>query len=269
MKVTLKGLTLLPVAALLLVAGCGDDGGTGVDGCVDNTNFSAQADFRFAVDVVAQSGLSLDGINGSITIQGQSEADSVIVSGTRRVRSESTEDAEAHLESLEVDITDLEDEVLVSTSQPAKSYCRSYEVDYEITVPEDFEVTIEHINGAITIDSVEDDIDVVNVNGNLSLDDIAGSAAAMIVNGQIEAAVTLPAAGTVDFVVTNGGISLSIPQSTSAEFSANVTNGNISVTNLSLTDEVITSTSHTGTLGAGDGDISLVVTNGNIAASGF
>jgi hypothetical protein len=270
MKETLKRLIVpLVLFTLLVVLGCGDDGGTGVDDCVDNTNFSAEADFRYAVEVAAQNHLDLDGINGSITISGLSEADSVIVSGTRRVRSESTEDAEEHLELLAVDITDLQGEVRVSTRQPSPSHCRSYEVDYEITLPEDFEVSIEHINGSILIDSIEDDVVVVNVNGNLSLDDIAGSATAMIVNGQIDAMLTLPPAGTVDLFLTNGGISLGIPQSTSATFSAGVTNGNITVTNLTLADEVITATSHTGTLGGGDGDISLLVTNGNIAVTGF
>jgi DUF4097 and DUF4098 domain-containing protein YvlB len=270
MKVNLNRLTLLlPVVAFLALVSCGDNGGTGVDGCVDNTNFSAEEDFYFRIDVVAQSQLSLVGINGSISILGVSGADSVTISGTKRVRSESTEDAEEHLMLLEVNISDLQGEVLVSTSQPSPSYCRSYEVDYEIAIPEDFEVAIENVNGSITIDSIENDIDVAGVNGNVSLDDAVGSASVMIVNGQIDATVTLPADGTVGFFVSNGGISLSIPQSTSASFYASVTNGNITLTNLTPTGGVITPTLVTGTLGDGDGDISLAVTNGNIAATGF
>lgn len=67
----------------------------------------------------------------------------------------------------------------------------------------------------------------------------------------------------------NGNISLSIPDDTSAELLAQVTNGNISTSGLVLQNQVVTGTSLRGTLGAGDGQITLGTVNGNITATGF
>ena len=67
----------------------------------------------------------------------------------------------------------------------------------------------------------------------------------------------------------NGSIALDIPQSTSAEFFASLVNGNISLQNLTLHNRVATNKSLQGTLGDGQGMITLRTTNGNIDVSGF
>ena len=68
--------------------------------------------------------------------------------------------------------------------------------------------------------------------------------------------------------VVNGAITLGIPKSTSAEFSAAIVNGYINVSDLTLYDSQSTTHSLTGRLGAGEGTISLMVTNGTIAVVG-
>jgi hypothetical protein len=271
MKVMLKRLAfLLGLFACLVLVGCGDDdGGVGTDENVDNTNFSAQEPFHFRVDVVGQQLLELDAMSGTIAITGVAESDSVVIAGVRRVRSESTEDAEEYLQYLEIDVNNLQNRVQVITVQPSKSYGRSYEVDYEILVPEEFVIFVESINGPISIDSIENTVTFINVNGDVSLDDMVGSVSGALVNGDINATVDLPDGGILSLAVTNGDIDLLIPQTTSAEFSATVTNGDIDIDNLTLTGQEITATSWTGTLGAGDGTISLIVTNGMINVTGF
>ena len=67
----------------------------------------------------------------------------------------------------------------------------------------------------------------------------------------------------------NGNITLDLPTNTSAEFSANVNSGSIVISNLVLQSEVITPTSVTGTLGNGEGEISLETVTGDINVSGF
>jgi DUF4097 and DUF4098 domain-containing protein YvlB len=89
------------------------------------------------------------------------------------------------------------------------------------------------------------------------------------VNGQITASVTLPSAGEIDMSLVNGNVDLRIPQTTSAQFSATVAIGSISLTNLSLSNETVTPNSRTGTLGGGDGTISLDAGNGTIAVQGI
>jgi DUF4097 and DUF4098 domain-containing protein YvlB len=221
------------------------------DSNVANNDFVASEPFYFRVDVVGQEQLSLEGISGSIAITGVAGSDSVVISGEKRVRSESTEDAEEHLDLLEVSVEDLTTGVYVETVQPEQSHGRSYEVDYDIVMPDTWDVAIQ------------------NVNGQITLDDIFASASVQLVNGQVAGDVTIPLGGTMGMSVVNGAIALDIPQTTSAEFSAAVVNGTITVTGLTLEDAVSTSNSVTGTLGDGEGTIGLSVVNGTISVLGF
>jgi hypothetical protein len=234
-----------------------------------NTDFEATAPFSFEVEVGNRSLLRLQGINDHITITGISGATSVMITGIRRVGSDSIQDAEEHLGELQVNVQRLANEVVVETTQPQNTGDRNYIVDYTITLPKNLEVRVTNINGIVTLDAIENDVSVNNVNGEATLIGIVGSARVVLVNGTIESAVTLPLDGTIDMRTTNGAIALDIPQSTSAECSANVGNGNISVANLVLQNEVRTPTSLSGTLGNGQGTMFLMTVNGNIRVSGF
>jgi DUF4097 and DUF4098 domain-containing protein YvlB len=236
---------------------------------VDNTNFIATESFSYRGEVENQTQLRLEGINGNIAITGSSETDSVIVSAQKYVGSESTQDAQAHLGELHVSVTETANEIIVKTIQPDETRGRNYGVDYEITLPQDFTVLVTNANGGISITSVHESVSVVNVNGQVILTDISGSASVSLVNGQIQAEVTLRKGGTIVMTTVNGGIDLEIPQYTSAEFSASVVNGTVAVSNLALIGVVSTPTSLTGTLGTGEGTITLTTVNGGINVTGF
>ncbi len=234
-----------------------------------NTDFEAEEPFSFEVEVGNRSLLRLQGINGEITITGISGANSVIITGIKRVGSESTQDAEEHLQELEVNVQSLANEVFVETIQPQDSGGRNYIVDYTITLPKNLEVQVANANGIVTLDSIENDVTVNNANGGVIFIGIVGNALVNLANGTIESEVTLPLNGTIDLNMGNGNINLAIPANTSAGFSAIVSIGSISVSNLVLQDEVSTPTSRRGTLGNGQGTISLETGNGNIRVSGF
>jgi DUF4097 and DUF4098 domain-containing protein YvlB len=248
---------------------CGKDKSVDSNGDVANTDFVAKESFSFKVHVDAHTRLRLEGISGSVAITGESGSDSVIITGEKRVGSESTDDAEEHLQLLDVSVQDLGNEIFVKTIQPEKTHGRSYVVDYTITLPKSLEVLAHNVNGTVTVDSLDNSISVSNVNGLIALEEIFGSTVVQLTNGEIESQVALPPDGTIDMSVVNGNIDLNIPVNTSAEFSANVTNGRISVSNLVLQNEVSSPTSHQGTLGQGEGTISLRTINGNVNVSGF
>ena len=263
----------LSIAILLITCifglSCGKDKVVDSGENVSNTDFVAKESFSFAVGVVDHARLRLEGINGSVTITGESQSDSVIITGEKRVGSENIEDAQEHLQVLEVKVQDLGDAVLVKTVQPEKTYGRSYVVDYTISLPRSLEVLADNVNGTVIIGSLNNLVFVNNVNGQITFNEIFGNAFANLVNGRIEGEVTLPSDGTINMAVVNGNIDLDIPVNTSAEFSAIVTNGTISVFGLHLQDLVSTPTSLRGTLGGGQGAISLITVNGNITVSGF
>jgi hypothetical protein len=63
---------------------------------------------------------------------------------------------------------------------------------------------------------------------------------------------------------TNGNGILSVPVDTSAQVSMTLGNGELQVLDLPLADVEVTTNSITGTLGAGEGAITLTTANGNL-----
>ncbi len=243
--------------------------GCELDG-VDNTDFEKLESFSFDVVVVNQTQFNLNGISGNVTITGMPGASSVIITGEKRVQSESDEDAQTFLQELTVNVDELPNEVRVETDRPQCNEGRNYIVDYTITLPDFLKTQVNIISGDVTADAMESDLVLNNLSGDITITNIHGSADIDMFNGTIEAEVTLPLNGKIDLNTFDGDINLSIPENTSAEFSATVANGTISVTNLDLLNKVETSTSQRGRLGSGQGSISLKAgQSGDIDVIGF
>ncbi len=210
----------------------------------------AEDPFSFAVEAAGLSILRLDGVNGTIDITGVAANDSVRVSGERQVRSTSLEDAEARLPEIEVEWEISSDTVIIRTIQPQNTEGRDYIVNYEITLPRDLEVLVGNANGTVNLGAIDGDVLVSQANG------------------EVTGTVTLALNGSFVVEIGNGEIDLDVPANTSAEFSASVGNGTVTVTGLTLQNEQRSSTSVTGTLGAGEGEITLSVANGTIVVMG-
>lgn len=285
MKNTLRVYTifLIFLSSIFWVA-CGGGGGADCVSEVSNTNI--EANDQLSINPVPAGGrdtFGLIGVNGEITVTGSSTAMEVTITGTKRVRSESFEDAQARLADIVVDV-DLEESptaVFVETIQPQCTGGRVYEVDYDITLPMNFRVLVTNFNGNVTVDTIDDDVSVVLFNGDINLgqsNGINGSASAALTNGTINAGdadnnvgITLPLNGKIEFNVVNGTINLSIPVNTSAEFLASTVNGSINLSqNLVLNPVLQTPNPLEGTLGAGEGTIDLEIKgNGDINVSDF
>jgi hypothetical protein len=268
MKTLIKpSLLIFFVAICALLISC--DSTTEVVTEVSNTNFEASESFYYSIAVDNKTMLTIAGINGTITLKGVSNTDSVIITGDKIVKSESIEDAQANLLNLNVIVRDLANEVAVETDQPEETGGRNFEVNYNVTLPKSFLITAANVNGTVSIDSINNNVTAANVNGQILLSDVIGSATVSLVNGQILAKITLPLNGSIQMGNVNGNVTLEIPTSTSAQFSAGLTNGNIIIDNLTLQNRVSTLISVVGTLGGGQGAISLATVNGNISAIGF
>ncbi len=283
----LTALVAVMIVAFLLTIGTGNDGkdwggwsgwsGWGdwdgldceLDG-VSNTNFEKREPFSFDVGVVNQTQFILNGIGGNVTVTGIPGATSVIITGEKRVQSESDEDAQAHMQELTVNVQDLPNEVRVETDRPQCNEGRKYIVDYMITLPNYFKTLVNIIGGDVTVDSIESDVLVNNLSGDITITNIHGSAAIDLFDGTIEGEVTLPLNGKIDLHTFNGDINLSIAENTSAEFSSSISNGTITVTNLVLQDKIETPTSQRGRLGSGQGTITVAADqSGDISVLGF
>lgn len=229
-------LALVALFALLFSFGCADisvNPTADITGSGNIVNTKANESFSYKVDLTGQLTLMVKGINGSVNVESVSGTNQVTVSGEKEVGAETYSEAKANLKNVQVEINKFSNELLVKTVQPKYSDGKSYSVNYTISIPSHLNVVVENVNGSI--------------NGKLNV----------------------PQNGNVNLSLTNGSIELEIPQSTSAEFSANLTFGSISMQNLILHDRVSTAKSLQGTIGNGDGSISLSTTNGNIDVFGF
>lgn len=225
---------------------------------ITNTSFEAEQAFTAESNITNQNTLRLSSIGGNVEINGVSGSSVVSINATKTVQSESLPDAETHLSDLQVEVSESSDEILVRTIQPNCNDGRKYLVHYEISVPDYFAVAINHISGAIAIDSVNGFISVNSINGDLQLSSTQSNVAIDLLTGNVELAITLlPLLGDIDVTLLNGDISLNLPSNTSAILAANVSNGNINTMNLSFVGESSTATSLQGTLGDGQGSISL------------
>lgn len=236
---------------------------------ITDSDFTEQKTFDAEIPVENQTRLNLEAISGEVVVTGHSDADTVVVTALLLVGSNSQEDAEIHLEELDIRVTDSADEILIQTVQPQDFDGRKYNVEYDIIVPSSLEVMATQDNGHIEIIDIQNSVDVSNTNGGVLLSDIAGGVMAVVGNGSIEATVFLPVDKTIDLSTNNGNLELNIPSSTSAEFSATVVNGEINATYLDFTDAVNTNHWLNGVIGDGEGTIELSTTNGNIDVIGF
>ncbi len=261
-------VAMLPVIIIGFISTIGTGGGDG--GGDSDPRFEEKEPFSFEVTVVNHDQFKLQGVNGEITITGKSGADSVMVTGIKRVQSSiSAQDAKEHLQELKVDWESLVNEVSVETTQPKDTAQRNYGIDYTITQPKYFKIQVDSANAILTLDSIDNDVTVNIANAEVTLMNIHGSALVHLANGTIDGEVFLPLQGTIDLKSATGDIHLAIPENTSAEFSATTFFGSINVSsNLVFQDEVTTSTSHSGTLGSGQGIISLGAM-GDISVSGL
>ncbi len=185
------------------------------------------------------------------------------------MESDSYDDADAHLENLEVLIHDKIDEISIETDQPTVTYGRDYKVNYNIIIPDGWKVEVGNVNGTVQIDSINNDVNVELVNGDVVLNEIVGSVRVGVTNGTIYGKIRLPIGGVCNIEAVNGQIQLNIPRTTSANFDAKVTNGIINVSNLVLQNMVSSRNMVSGILGSGQATIHLETVNGTISVNGF
>ena len=234
----------------------------------NDTDIEATAEFADTLTITTSTLLVVEAINGTVAVTGDQPAGTVIVEGVRRVRSDGLQDAQDRLNDISVRVTELGNAINVTTEHLQDPDGRSYEVDYRIFVPPTFEVDVEQVNGEIDVQELRVGIVVNSVNGGVDVIDVSGDLRVNVTNGAIDASVTMRAGGIVDLRTVNGGIALDVPTNTSSTLEATVVNGSIEITNLLLNGQTITSSRVTGTLGGGDGTITLNVTNGGIEAIG-
>jgi len=252
-------------AAVALLGGCDiDDPYQNVD----NTRYVATDEFEYETPVEGRHALDLNAINGKVEVIAIPGAQTVRIWGEKRVASDSDEDANEHLDNLEVRMIADDERISVRTAQPENTHGRDYRVDYSVRIPAGWAAVIIMVNGAAYLDNLSGDTSIELVNGEVVLRSIYGSLETRVTNGDVDARMVLAPGGRCDLSTVNGRIDLMVPRITSAGVTAGLTTGSISVSNLELHEAVRTKRTLKGVLGDGNGEILLQTVNGSIALNG-
>ncbi len=138
-------------------------------------------------------------------------------------------------------------------------------MDYVVRVPRGVELTIENVNGSITLGDITNTVEVDLVNGDLK-GTLGGGIEAELVNGSVDLAVSgNDLGGSIDISSVNGSVTLTLPGSVNARVSASTVNGQIETGGFDINVAGRWGPrSASGRLGGGNGSIEIETVNGKI-----
>lgn len=230
----------------------------------------AQAEYtdeeRFNFTLDAGGRISVDNVNGDITVVSGS-GNQVEIIALKRAK-----DKDA-LDDIEILVDARGDFIRVETKQAKSGGWFGWNNDggssvtYSLSVPATANLEgLESVNGDIDVKGVTGKIEVETVNGSIDVDSISSSVGLETVNGSINAHfLALGGEQRVDCESVNGKISLYLPDSFDAEVSAETVNGGIDGSDFGLeTTKGFVGRDMSGTVGDGSARVRLNTVNGAI-----
>jgi DUF4097 and DUF4098 domain-containing protein YvlB len=217
-------------------------------------------DFHRTVPLSSNGRVSLQNINGSVTITGW-ERNEVQIDAIKRARDQQRVDA------MTIEVNASSDSVRIKTRYPeGHTNNNPGEVTYELHVPRSAQLDgINLVNGSLTVSQVNGEIKAELVNGKATMHDLAGRLEVSSVNGGINAYYrSLENVRGIELKSVNGSIDLGLPASPNADVRASTVNGGIS-TDFPLQVQGKFMGKHLdGKLGSGGTPIELSNVNGHI-----
>ena len=164
------------------------------------------------------------GNNGGISVKGWSN-NGILVRA--RVEAWASSDAAAAQIARQVRIDVSGDQVRPAGPEPVDE--SGWSVSFEVFVPQNTSLTLQTINGGISVSDVRGDLRFQAQNGGITLKRLAGSISGSTVNGGIhlELAGNTWDGDQVEVRTTNGGVTVGIPQNYSAHIQTATVNGAI------------------------------------------
>ena len=207
-------------------------------------------------DVIAVDGNA----NGGIRVTGW-DRDEILLLAKVRIFRGSKESARELASQIEI----ITDGRAIYAKGPKQWRRRGWSVSYELKVPRRSNLSLDTVNGGISIDDVNGDIDFEATNGGIYLSGVSGDVRGRTTNGglQIELDGDRWDGKGLDVKTTNGGVTLSLPRNYSAELVTGTVNGRIHV-DFPITVQGTIGKRLRTRLGAGGPTIRAITTNGGV-----
>lgn len=254
---------------LLVAAGFGCfQGILDVDDAANRSGVEVEARSFREVQATPGRALRVEGINGTVLVQGEPGRSQVTIHALRRVRAEDPDAANTLLDQLHVFVWETPTETVVQSVQPDLAREVQFEIDYLITVPESTELTVTSADGTVRVSNLTADVWVESRTSDVILRDVEGSVWVDVADGSVDTDVLLPAGHVLVHRVGRGGARVRVQKDVSAEFLATVETGTIDIDGLTLLRRTPNGSAVEGVLGTGDGVIHLQVGQGWVDVKG-
>lgn len=228
--------------------------------------YDVTEDFAETHPLSATGRVSLDNVNGDVTIEAW-DRDEVRIQAVKRTDSQET------MDDLEIQTDASADRLRIHTEYPKwngiwHGVGRKAEVTYTVMVPRLARLdSVELVNGDLSISGVEGGVSAENVNGRLEAIGVAGEVNLSVVNGNVDARlVALDPRDDVEIESVNGKIDIALPGGSSADIDAETVNGSIDNDfGLEVKKGKYVGASMKGVIGSGGARIHLETVNGRIS----
>ena len=180
-------------------------------------------EFHRTVPLSSNGRVSLENINGGVTITGW-ERNEVQIDAVKKAMSQQK------LNEARIEVDNSGDAVRIRTLYPeGHTNNNPATVTYELHVPRIARLdNISLVNGSLEVSQVSGDIKSSLVNGKTNVHDLAGTAELSAVNGEIDAYYrSLENVRQIELKSVNGSVRLGLPSSPNADVSVSTVNGGI------------------------------------------
>jgi hypothetical protein len=230
---------------------------------------AALADVReevtFNYTLEAGGRLSLENVNGSISIEG-GDGNQVVITAFKKA------DNQEALDDIEINIDATSSRISIDTDLPeSKGWWgggnSGASVSYELSVPNNIDLdSISSVNGGIDISDVFGAVKAETVNGSIDVDGASGDAKLETVNGGIDARfASVTGDQRINCDTVNGKINLTLPANADASVSVETVNGSISASDFGLkVDKGFVGRSMDGDIGDGSARLTANTVNGGV-----
>jgi len=201
------------------------------------------------------------GVNGGISVEGWNKNE-IRIRAKVKAWDRDEEDA---LETLKDIVIQTDRETIVAKGPKLKGSKRGWAVSYELMVPEKSNLDLETLNGGISIEDVEGEIEAEAVNGGLKLSQLAGDVDVHTTNGGVSVELDGKkwSGLGLDASTTNGGVKVWIPEDYNAELETGTVNGSVDFDFPIMVQGKISKRIRA-TIGDGGPRIRIVTTNGGV-----
>jgi len=201
------------------------------------------------------------GVNGGISVEGWDKSEIRI---RAKVKAWDSDEEDAR-ETLDEIVIKTDRETIVAKGPKLRGSKRGWAVSFEVMVPKKSNLDLETLNGGISIENIDGEIEAEAVNGGLKLAQLAGDVDVHTTNGglSIELHGKKWQGQGLDASTTNGGVKLWVPEDYNADLETGTVNGSIDF-DFPVTVQGKISKRLRATLGDGGPKIRVVTTNGGV-----